>query len=270
VNSFADDMRLAHVLADTVERYTTTLFLSDELEVSTKEDGTLVTQADRHAEELLRHQLQRTRPRDVVQGEEMPTTGHGNRRWIVDPIDGTTNYIRGVPVWGTLIGLVVDDQPVLGLVAAPSLNRRWWAASGSGAWTGRSLSQARRIHVSDTAHIQNASVSHAALDKWWDHPYRSGFQNLARSCWRTRGYGDFWTHCLVAEGAVDIGLDPSLAVHDMAALAPIVTEAGGRFSDHAGVDGPFGTSAVSTNGLLHDETLRILTQRDERAGPGLP
>lgn len=258
VENFADDMRLAHVLADTVERYTMQMFRSPDLDVTSKADGSLVTQADQHTEELLRHQLRRTRPRDVVQGEELPTTGHGSRRWILDPIDGTTNFIRGVPVWGTLIALVVNDEPALGLVAAPALQRRWWAASGSGAWTGRSLSQARSIHVSDTSFIEHASLSHAALDKWWKHPQRSGFLDLARSCWRTRGYGDFWTHCLVAEGAVDIGLDPSLAVHDMAALAPIVTEAGGRFSDHDGVDGPFGQSAVSTNGLLHEATLKAL------------
>lgn len=258
VTTYADDLRLAHVLADAVEGYTQEMFRSRELEVSVKDDGSLVTQADRHTEELLRHQLGRTRTRDVVQGEELETTGHGNRRWILDPIDGTSNYIRGVPVWATLIGLVVDDQPVLGLVSAPALARRWWAASGSGAWTGRRLSSAHRIGVSDTSVLEHASLSHAALDKWWDHPAHDGLIGLARRCWRTRGYGDFWTHVLVAEGAVDIGVDPSLAVHDMAALAPIVAEAGGRFTDLDGVDGPFGLSAVSTNAILHEETLHTL------------
>lgn len=234
------------------------MFRGTDLDVSLKPDGSLVTQADRHTEELLRHQLGRARTRDVVQGEELPSTGHGTRRWILDPIDGTTNYIRGVPVWATLIGLVVDDQPVLGMVSAPALARRWWAAIGSGAWTGRSLSRARQIHVSDTSVLAHASLSHAALEKWWPHPRHSGFLALAQGCWRTRGYGDFWTHMLVAEGAVDIGVDPSLAVHDMAALAPIVTEAGGRFTDLEGVEGPFGLSAVSTNTILHEETLQIL------------
>ncbi|MCE0486336.1 inositol monophosphatase family protein [Ornithinimicrobium sediminis] len=258
VATFADDLRLAHVLADAVERYTLEMFHSVDLHVSLKEDGSLVTQADRHTEELLRHQLGRTRTRDVVQGEELPTTGHGHRRWILDPIDGTTNYIRGVPVWATLIALVVDDEPVLGLVSAPALSRRWWAAVGSGAWTGRTLSSAREIQVSDTTVLEHASLSHAALDKWWDHPQHAGFLALAERCWRTRGYGDFWTHVLVAEGAVDIGVDPSLAVHDMAALAPIVSEAGGRFTDLDGIDGPFGLSAVSTNGILHEDTLQTL------------
>ncbi|MGB5934780.1 MAG: inositol monophosphatase family protein, partial [Ornithinimicrobium sp.] len=161
-------------------------------------------------------------------------------------------------VWATLIALAVDGEPVLGLVAAPALQRRWWAATGSGAWTGRSLSQARSIAVSDTSLIEHASLSHAALDKWWRHPMRTGFLNLARCCWRTRGYGDFWTHCLVAEGAVDIGVDPTLAVHDMAALAPIVTEAGGTFTSLDGKRGPFGGSALSSNGLLHDAALAAL------------
>lgn len=259
--SYADDMQLAHVLADAVEKYTTDNFHSPELEVSLKDDGSLVTNADKHTEHLLRRQLLRARPRDVVQGEELPTTGHGERRWIIDPIDGTSNYIRGVPVWATLIALVVDDEPVLGLVSAPALNRRWWAAVGSGAWTGRRLSGANQINVSDTSVMEHASLSHASLDKWWDHPQHIGFLSLAQRCWRTRGYGDFWTHVLVAEGAVDIGVDPSLAVHDMAALAPIVTEAGGRFTDLDGIDGPYGLSAVSTNGVLHEETLRTLRQR---------
>lgn len=264
--SFDDDLRLAHVLADAVERYTLGSFRSDDLQVEFKEDGTLVTGADRHTEELLRHQLSRTRPRDVVQGEEMDTTGHGNRRWIIDPIDGTVNYVRGVPVWATLIGLVVDDVPVVGLVAAPALNRRWWAGTGSGAWTGRSLSRATRIRVSDTSRIEHASMSYAELNSWLEHPRRDGFLRLASRCWRTRAYGDFWSHVLVAEGAVDMALEPSLAIHDMAALAPIVTEAGGRFSDLEGTDGPFGGSGVSSNGVLHDGILSLLHDGLDAAG----
>jgi len=260
VATFDDDLRLTHVLADAVERSTLELFRSPDLQVEAKEDGSLVTQADRHAEQLLRHQLQRTRPRDVVQGEELPTTGHGNRRWVLDPIDGTVNFIRGAPVWATLIALVVDDEAVLGLVAAPALSRRWWAARGSGAWTGRSLSRARRIHVADTSRIDHATMSFSGLGAWLAHPRHEGFVDLVQRCWRTRAYGDFWSHALVAEGAVDIGLDPRLALHDMAALAPIVTEAGGRFSDLEGNDGPFGDSAVSSNRVLHDDVLALLSR----------
>lgn len=256
--TFDDDLRLAHVLADAVERVTMEAFRSADLDVTFKEDGTLVTAADTRTEELLRHQLARTRPRDVVQGEELPTTGHGNRRWVLDPIDATVNFVRGVPVWATLIGLVVDDEPVVGLVAAPALNRRWWAGRGSGAWTGRALSSARRIHVSDTSRIEHASLSHSELNDWSDHPRGAGFHRLAARCWRTRAYGDFWSHALVAEGAVDVAVEPALAFHDMAALAPIVTEAGGRFTDLDGTDGPFGHSAVSSNGVLHDGILSLL------------
>ena len=148
MTSYDDDLRLAHVLADAVERVTMARFRAADLVVESKPDLTPVTDADRAAEELVRHQLKRTRPRDAVEGEEFETTGHGPRRWIIDPIDGTKNFVRGVPVWATLIGLVVDNVPVLGLVAAPALQRRWWAATGSGAWSGRSLSSARRISVS--------------------------------------------------------------------------------------------------------------------------
>lgn len=258
MTGFDDDLRLAHVLADAVERYTLENFGSPGLEVSHKADGSILTSADRHTEELLRHQLARTRPRDVVQGEELPTTGHGTRRWVVDPIDGTANYVRGVPVWATLIGLLIDSEPVLGLVAAPGLNRRWWAAIGSGAWTGRSLSKARRIRVSTTSELAAASFSSGDLSRWRHHPQGRGFADLTSRCGRIRGYGDFWQHTLVAEGALDIAVDTGLALHDMVALVPVVTEAGGRFSDVSGHDGPFGESALSTNGTLHETVLELL------------
>lgn len=258
VATFDDDLRLAHVLADAVERSTLESFGSPDLQVEVKEDGTLVSHADRQTEELLRHQLARTRPRDVVQGEELSTTGHGNRRWVLDPIDGTVNYIRGVPVWATLIGLIVDDEAVVGLVSAPALGRRWWAGVGSGAWTGRSLSRAKRIGVSDTSRIEHASYSGTPPGPDADPSVVAALDSLAARCWRSRGYGDFWQHCLVAEGAVDIAVDPRLALHDMVALAPIVTEAGGRFSGLDGMDGPFGDSGLSTNGLLHPDVLALL------------
>ncbi len=256
--TYDDDLRLAHVLADNVERTTMELFRSEGLQVDRKADRTLVTRADVACEEQLRHQLKRTRPRDAVQGEEMPTTGHGSRRWVLDPIDGTANYVRGVPVWATLIALVADEEPVLGLVAAPALNRRWWAATGSGAWTGRNLTSAKRIHVSDTAVLEHASVSYASLTGWPHAQQRTAFLELCDDVWRTRAYGDFWSHMLVADGSVDVGVDPALEIHDMAALAPIVTEAGGRFTSLEGKDGPWGGNALTTNGLLHDEVLRRL------------
>jgi histidinol-phosphatase len=256
VTSYDDDLRLAHVLADAVERVTIGRFRAADLAVENKPDLTPVTDADRAAEELVRSQLKRTRPRDAVEGEEFDTTGHGPRRWIIDPIDGTKNFVRGVPVWATLIGLVDDGRPVLGLVSAPALQRRWWAATGSGAWTGRSLSSARRISVSQVGRLEDASLSYSSLSGWRDAGRRDDFLDLMDTCWRTRAYGDFWSYMLVAEGAVDIAAEPELAVHDMAALVTIVEEAGGRFTGLDGRDGCWSGNALASNGLLHDEVLR--------------
>jgi histidinol-phosphatase len=255
VTSYDDDLRLAHVLADAVERVTTARFRADDLVVESKPDLTPVTDADRAAEELIRLQLKRTRPRDVVQGEEFETTGHGSRRWVLDPIDGTKNFFRGVPVWATLIGLVVDEEPVLGLVAAPALQRRWWAAQGSGAWSGRSLSSAKRIAVSQVSSLADASMSYSSLGGWRERGRGAQVLELMDDCWRSRAYGDFWSYMLVAEGAVDIAAEPELAVHDMAALVTIVQEAGGRFTGLDGRHGCWSGNALATNGLLHEEVL---------------
>jgi histidinol-phosphatase len=252
---YDDDLRLAHVVADQVDALTTARFQAVDLKVETKPDLTPVSDADRAAEELIRNSLKRTRPRDAVLGEEFGSTGHGARQWIVDPIDGTKNYVRGVPVWATLIALVDHQEPVLGLVSAPALGRRWWAAKGTGAWTGRSLSSARRLGVSKVADLQDASLSYASFGGWEERGLGPRFLDLTRTVWRSRAYGDFWSYMLVAEGAVDIACEPELAVHDMAALVPIVVEAGGRFTSLEGEDGPFGGNAVATNGLLHAEVL---------------
>ncbi|MBM6405229.1 histidinol-phosphatase [Phycicoccus sp. CSK15P-2] len=252
---YDDDLRLAHVLADAAERVTVSRFRAEDLRVETKPDLTLVSDADREVEELIRAQLRRTRPRDAVVGEEMPRTGSGSRQWVVDPIDGTHSFVRGVPVWGTLIALVDDGVPVLGLVAAPALGRRWWAATGSGAWSGRSLTSAKRIHVSKVSSLDDASLSISSTTSWEAAGRLDAVLDLARSCWRERAYGDFWSYMLVAEGAVDIAAEPELELYDMAALVPIVVEAGGRFTSLDGEDGPFGGNAVATNGHLHDEVL---------------
>lgn len=259
VASFDDDLRLAHVLADAVERTTMSRFLAEDLVVEAKPDLTLVSDADRAAEELIRGQLARTRPRDAVVGEEEGTTGRGPRRWVIDPIDGTHNFVRGVPVWATLIALLdEDDVPVLGLVAAPALQRRWWAAVGSGAWTGRSLTSAHRMTVSAVRHLADASISYSDLGGWRALGRRQRFLDLLDACWRTRAYGDFWSYMMIAEGAVDIACEPELALYDMAALVPIVTEAGGRFTSLDGTDGPHGGNALASNGLLHDEALAYI------------
>jgi len=258
MTAYDDDLRLAHVLADTADSITMSRFRALDLVVETKPDLTPVSDADKRVEEAIRSTLGRSRSRDAVHGEEMPDTGHGPRRWILDPIDGTKNFVRGVPVWATLIALMDGDVVVAGLVSAPALNRRWWAGSGSGAYTGKSLSSASRMQVSKVDRVTDASLSYSSLSGWKDLGREKAFLGLARDVWRSRAYGDFWSYMLVAEGAVDVATEPEVALHDLAAPSIVVTEAGGRFTDLDGSDGPTGGSAVATNGLLHDEVVRRL------------
>ncbi|NDL60055.1 histidinol-phosphatase [Phytoactinopolyspora mesophila] len=253
-----DDLRFAHVLADDADAQTLGRFRAADLKVDTKADHTPVSDADRATEEAIRRTLSRARPRDGIVGEEFGNEGYGARRWVIDPIDGTKNYVRGVPVWATLIGLMVEDEVVAGVVSAPALNRRWWAAKGTGAWTGRSLSSASRCRVSDVDKLGNASLSYSDLAEWEEHGRLDEFLDLTRACWRTRAYGDFWSYMLLADGAVDIAAEPELELYDMAALVPIVQEAGGRFTGLDGVPGPHSGDALATNGPLHDEVLARL------------
>ena len=259
---YADDLRLAHVLADAVDQLTASRFKAQDLEVSTKPDLTEVTDADTAAEQLVRSQLSRARSRDQVIGEEFGSTGASPRQWVIDPIDGTSNFVRGVPVWGTLIGLIEDGRPVVGLVSAPALGRRWWGGEDAGAWTGSRLSSATRLQVSSVPTIEEASLSYSSLDGWAETDRLPQMLNLMQRFWRTRAYGDFWSYMLVAEGAVDVACEPELKLHDMAALVPIVTEAGGRFTSLDGEPGPFGGNAVATNSLLHEEVLEALVARE--------
>ncbi|WP_394938759.1 histidinol-phosphatase [Psychromicrobium sp. YIM B11713] len=258
LQGYNDDLRLAHVLADSVDAQTMSRFKALDLTIETKPDLTPVTDADKAAEDAIRNQLARARPRDAVLGEEFGSTGHGARRWIIDPIDGTKNFIRGVPVWATLISLVDEGVPVVGVVSAPALGKRWWASKGTGAFTGKSLAAASRLRVSNVSRLQDASVSYSSLGGWRERGNLEQFIELLDATWRSRAYGDFWSYCLVAEGAVDIACEPSLNLYDMAALVPIVTEAGGRFTSLEGADGPFGGNALASNGILHSETLRLL------------
>ncbi|RZU32924.1 histidinol-phosphatase [Blastococcus saxobsidens] len=255
---FSEDMRLAHVLADQADSISMDRFKAQDLTVETKPDLTPVTDADRAVEEQLRITLSRARTRDAVMGEEFGTTGHGSRRWILDPIDGTKNFVRGVPVWATLIALVDGDEPVVGLVSAPALNKRWWAAKDVGAWTGRRLESATRCRVSEVGAIDDASLSYSSLSGWEERGLLDGFLDLTRSVWRTRAYGDFWSYVLLAEGAVDVACEPEVSLWDLAALDVIVREAGGRFTDVTGSPGPAGGSALATNGKLHDAALGLL------------
>jgi histidinol-phosphatase len=264
-DDFHDDLRLAHILADAADAATMDRFRALDLKVETKPDMTPVSEADKAAEEVIRAQLGRARPRDAVLGEEYGSEGTGPRRWIIDPIDGTKNYVRGVPVWATLIALMVrgegGDEGVVGVVSAPALGRRWWAVRGGGAYTGRSLASATRLQVSGVSALRDASFAYSSLTGWEEQGRLGGFLELSRSCWRTRGYGDFWSYMMVAEGSVDICAEPELSLWDMAACEVVVREAGGRFTSLDGAPGPYGGNAAASNGLLHEELLRHLSPR---------
>ncbi len=262
---YTDDLRLAHVLADDADSLTTTRFKALDLHVMSKPDLTPVTDADQAVEQGIRRTLSRVRSRDAVTGEEQGSTGNSARRWIVDPIDGTKNFVRGVPVWATLIALAVDDEVVLGVVSAPQLNRRWWASVGNGAWTGRSLLKASPCQVSDVRRLGDASLSYSSLSGWDERGRLDDMVSLTRQVWRTRAYGDFWSYVLLAEGAVDLAAEPELEVYDMAALDVIVREAGGRFTSLDGTDGPWGGSALASNGHLHDAALSFLGSSPDRS-----
>jgi histidinol-phosphatase len=256
--NFTDDLRLAHVLADDADSLSTSRFQALDLKVDTKPDLTPVTDADKAVEEGIRRTLSRARPRDAVLGEETGSSGASQRRWVVDPIDGTKNFVRGVPVWATLISLMVEDEVVVGVVSAPALGRRWWAMKDGGAHTGKSFFKNTPCRVSDANRLEDASLSYSSLDGWDEKGRLDDFLALARRCWRTRAYGDFWSYMMVAEGSVDVAAEPDLHVYDMAALDVIVREAGGGFCSLDGRDGPTGGNALATNGILHDTVLGFL------------
>ena len=256
---YVDDLSLAHVLADSADAISLRRFRALDLHVTSKPDLTPVSDADTAVEKALRSTLARTRPRDAVFGEEFGATeapaGPGHRRWVIDPIDGTKNYIRGVPIWATLIALMEGDQVVVGLVSAPALGRRWWAGLGHGAYAGRHAAAATPIRVSAVRRLADASFCYSELPAWDEIDRLPAMMEIMNRCWRSRAYGDFYGYMLVAEGAVDIMVEPELSLWDLAALVPIVTEAGGTFTDLAGQPGPAGGSAVATNGALHADVL---------------
>jgi histidinol-phosphatase len=263
VAGYADDLALAHLLADTADAISMARFRAQDLHVSSKPDLTPVSDADTAVEKALRATLARTRPRDGVLGEEFgaieAAAGPGSRQWIIDPIDGTKNFVRGVPIWGTLIALMDADQVVAGLVSAPALNRRWWGARGHGAFAGRHTAQAAAIRVSAVSRLSDASFCYSSLPHWEEAGRLPGMLDIMRASWRSRAYGDFYGYMLVAEGAVDVMVEPELSLWDVAALIPIVTEAGGTFTDLSGAPGPGGGSAVATNGKLHADILNRLS-----------
>ena len=252
------DLALALRLVDDADAITMTRYEAADLRVETKPDLTPVTDADRAVEAAVRRTLDRERPGDGVVGEEYGADSRGARRWIVDPVDGTKNFVRGVPVWATLLALQAGDDMLVGVVSAPALGRRWWAARGSGAWRRSGAAAVRRCTVSAVSRLADASLSYSSLSGWESGGRLPGFLALARQVWRTRAYGDFWSHLLVAEGGVDVSCEPEVSLWDLAALQVIVEEAGGRFTDLSGRPGPDGGSVVCTNGRLHDEVVALL------------
>ncbi|MDO4761203.1 MAG: histidinol-phosphatase [Corynebacterium sp.] len=256
---YSNDLALALRLADAADAITLARFEAADLKVDSKPDMTPVSDADTSCERALRALIETHRPDDEILGEEYggtpQTTG---RQWVIDPIDGTKNYVRGVPVWATLIALLDNGRPVVGVISAPALNRRWWASLGEGAYKSYNA-QTTPIHVSGVTDIADASVSFSSLDGWRDRGLLGNFLTLADTTWRLRAFGDFYSYCLVAEGAVDIACEPEVSLWDLAPLAILVQEAGGRFTSLNNSDGPHDGSAVATNGKLHETTLNVLT-----------
>ena len=250
-----DDLAFALELADRADTVTMERFGALDLRIDTKPDLTPVTDADEGAERVLREMLAEQRPGDSVFGEEFGGT-EGVRQWVIDPIDGTKNFVRGVPVWCTLIALLEDGVPTVGVVSAPALSRRWWAGLGRGAHTSFAGTQ-RQIAVSGVRELSAASLSYSDLTTGWDDR-RERFVALTDEVWRVRAYGDFWSYCLVAEGAVDIAAEPEVKLWDIAPLDILIREAGGTFTSIDGQPGPHHGSALATNGLLHDQVARLL------------
>jgi histidinol-phosphatase len=246
------DLRFAHALADAADAITLPRFRALDLHVETKPDLTPVSEADRAAEIAIRELVARERSGEGVLGEEIGDDGVEGTlregRWIVDPIDGTRNYVRGVPVWATLIALERDGRTEVAVVSAPALGRRWWASRGGGAFAA-----GEPCRVSDVATLDDAAVSTTAA-----RAMPPGWSELERRAWTPRAFGDFWQHCLVAEGALDVATDSVLELWDYAAVALLVEEAGGRCSTFAGDPPRPGASFLTTNGRLHDAAVALL------------
>ena len=261
MTGYADDLALAHRLADAADAISTARFRALDLRVESKPDLTPVSDADTAVEREIRALLTQQRPNDGLLGEEYGVTpSAGTRQWVVDPIDGTKNFVRGVPIWATLIALLQDGRPVVGVVSAPALGRRWWAAQGSGAYAGPASDRGEAIRVSGVRQLSDASLCYSSLSGWEEHGRLEPVLQLMRDTWRSRAYGDFYGYMLLAEGALDVMIEPELSLWDVAALVPIVTEAGGTFTDLDGRPAPAGaeTSAVASNAMLHSDILERL------------
>jgi histidinol-phosphatase len=246
------DLRFAHDLADLADAITLTRFRASDLRVTTKPDLTPVSESDQAAEQAIRAHVAASGRGEGVFGEEFGDDG-GDAKWIVDPIDGTTSYVRGVPIWATLLALEREGAVTLGLVSAPALGRRWWAVRGEGAFA-----EGARCRVSAVSRLEESAVSTTSARRMPE-----GWRTIVQRAWSNRGLGDFWQHCLVAEGAVDVATDgPYMQVWDYTAVHIIVEEAGGRYSTFAGGAPQPDGSFISTNGVLHDEVVTLLRPAD--------
>jgi histidinol-phosphatase len=256
------DLELALRLANTADAITSARFRARDLRVRQKPDRTPVTDADLAVEDAVRTVIAGLSPGDEVVGEERGGSLLAGRLWVLDPIDGTKNFLRGGPAWATLIALVVDGEPVIGVISAPALRRRWWASRGSGAWASSGeASDAAQISVSGVASLADAYLSTTHLGHWAQYHSREAYLALADACWETRAFGDFWQHCLVAEGALDLAAESIVNPWDVAAVQVIVEEAGGRFTDLHGARAWDTGSALTSNGLVHDAALAVLAHR---------
>lgn len=270
-SAYAAELAFALTLADRADAISLSRYQALDLEITTKPDNTPVTDADKSVEAAIIEAISEQYPKDGIVGEEFGSRGDKNRYWIIDPIDGTKNFLRGVPTWATLIALVENEKVIASVVSAPALYRRWYAAKEGGAYVIEGVSvlhtsanqitdsisaKHRKISVSKVSEIADASIAYSDFQGWGVR--RRSFENLLDTAWRTRGLGDFWSHMLVAEGAVDVAIEPSLALWDMAALDLIVCEAGGKFTSLDGIDGPFGPNAISSNGLTHAAIIAAL------------
>jgi histidinol-phosphatase len=258
-DDWSADLALALRLADTADAITLSRFRAADLRVTRKPDRTPVTDADTATEDALRAVLGAERSGDAVLGEERGgEVSENGRGWVLDPIDGTKNFSRGMPAWATLIALTVHGRAVVGVASAPALGRRWWGAAGLGAWVSEAGGPPRRISVSGVADLADTYLSTTDFRTFSAHGELPRWLALADACWETRALGDFWQHCLVAEGVIDLAVDRSASIWDLAALVPIVVEAGGRLTDLSGADTHDGGSALTTNGTVHDAALALL------------
>ncbi len=265
--TLADDLAVALTLAAEADLISIDRYRAQDLDVQLKPDRTQVTDGDTRVERMIRDRLAAARPDDAILGEEFGSTGvdadpgdhASSRTWVIDPIDGTANFVRGVPIWGTLIALVVDGVPQVGVVSAPALDRRWWAATGHGAWLQQGDHAARRIQVSRIDDLADATLSYNSLKGWDEAGYTDQLLGLSRSVGRTRAFGDLWSYMFVAEGAIDISAEFDLKPWDIAALVPIIREAGGTVTTIDGGDGIDQGTLLTTNGLLHDRVIARLS-----------